>query len=331
MTYSLNTKEIAELQAIQQAELERYRALNIETPNQSAFVARFNATYPKFLKFLHGLGDLVLTFSQTFIVSLGVPVVLVLLMIVEQQRVYHGIALFEVDPALSAFGAWAIVILNLTLEFTIEHIEHKAGYRPDPVTRRSLRLWARSLSYFIGSHGGSGAGKAWQPLPLSPAQRYRSLLRLVTATILLLALAGSMRDVIARANGAWYVALRDIVVGSSLSLMITWLGGLLFAAAAVLSAQGLSRYVAIRCVEILAAMDQSVHGASQREQALLISIEDQFIAAKVAAKEEDKNARERAKAAREARKAESMPAPFSSNGHAAHPDQPDVVIDVAVS
>jgi hypothetical protein len=76
----------------------------------------------------------------------------------------------------------------------------------------------------------------------------------VTFTILALALAGSMKVVIQQQSGAWYSALWAILTQSNLLDMMTWLGGLLFAAAAVFSAQGLSRYVAIRTVEIRASM-----------------------------------------------------------------------------
>ena len=69
--------------------------------------------------------------------------------------------------------------------------------------------------------------------------------------ILALDLAGSMRAIIQETTGSWFQALVYIVTQSNLSKMMTWLGGLLFAGAAVLSAQGLSRYVALRTVEIL--------------------------------------------------------------------------------
>jgi hypothetical protein len=63
-----------------------------------------------------------------------------------------------------------------------------------------------------------------------------------------------MKVVIQQQSGAWYGALWAILTQSNLLDMMTWLGGLLFAAAAVFSAQGLSRYVAIRTVEIQASM-----------------------------------------------------------------------------
>lgn len=238
-------KRIAEVQT---AELARLKALGIEAPRLS-LADRWNRFYPKLLETILSLGETVLTFSQTLIVSLGVPLVLVLLLIVEHQRVVHGISLFETDAQLASFAAGALVLLNLVLEFQVHHIEHKAGYQENRRTRWSFRIWRNNAAYTLG------LGKNWQERQLSPAQRYRSLLSLVTFSILALALAGSMRVVIDQTEGAWYEALGEIITQSDLSSAMTWLGGLLFAAAAVLSAQGLSRYVAIRCVEIVAAMN----------------------------------------------------------------------------
>jgi hypothetical protein len=211
--------------------------------------SRFNAFYPRLLKFIISLGETLLTFAQTLIVSLGVPVVLVLLLIVEHQRVVHGIMLFERDSGLASFAAAALVLLNLVLEFQIHHIEHSVGYHEERGRKWSLRIWANNALYTLG------IGEAWETQYLSPAARYKGLLRLVTFSILALALVGSMRAVIETQSGAWYTAIGAIVTESSLLLLMTWVGGLLFAAAAVLAAQGLSRYVAIRCVEIISAMN----------------------------------------------------------------------------
>jgi hypothetical protein len=68
---------------------------------------------------------------------------------------------------------------------------------------------------------------------------------------------------------------------SDLSIMMTWMGGLLFAAAAVLSAQGLSRYVAIRTVEILATMDARRVGAAKDFSTALEAVAVQYVVAKV--------------------------------------------------
>jgi hypothetical protein len=237
-------RKIAEIQTS-----ERERLMSLQTGSAAPdLAARFNAFYPRLLQFILSIGETLLTFSQTVIVSLGVPTVLVLLLIVEHQRVVHGIALFETDYNLASFAAGALVLLNLVLEFQIHHIEHAAGYHEERERKWSLRIWANNALYTLG------LGEQWQTQYLSPAARYKSLLRLVTFSILALALVGSMRSVIEGIQGTWYQGLISIFTQSTLLQLMTWLGGLLFALAAVLSAQGLSRYVAIRCVEIVAAM-----------------------------------------------------------------------------
>ncbi|MFB1502070.1 hypothetical protein [Thiocapsa sp. N5-Cardenillas] len=229
---------------------ERVRLEQSSPETAKGWADRWNSFYPRLLEAVTGAGETLLTFAQTVIVSLGVPTVLVLLLIVEHQRVLHGIELFETDYNLASFAAWALVLLNLVLEFQVHYVEHQAGYREELAQRSSLRLWFRRLAYWLG------LGDSWTPENESPAHRYKSLLKLVTFAILALALVGSMRSVIEPLQGAWYEALVEILTDSSLLLILTWLGGLLFTAAAVLAAQGLSRYVAIRTVEIVADMSK---------------------------------------------------------------------------
>lgn len=252
----LTAKERAQIGSVQRAARDEWEQLHPPTPAPPpSFADRFNQFYPKFLRFIVGMGETVLTLSQTVLTALGVPVVLVLLLIVEHQRVVHGIELFESDRSLASFAALALVLLNLVLEFLTHYIEHQHGYTPDRETQRSLRIWAANAAYFIGM------GDKWRARPLSPAARYKRLLRLVTFSILALALVGSMKSVIDDYESAWYDALVQIIEQSDLLTIMTWAGGLLFAGAAVLSAQGLTRYVALRVVEILAAM----HTAESRE------------------------------------------------------------------
>jgi len=234
---------------VQQAEAQRLSAVSPDGSRRS-WADRFNAFYPRLLESLVRIGDTVLTLAQTVLVSFGVPVVLVLLLVVEHHRVYEGILLFDPSPTFASFAAWALVLLNLVLEFQVNYVEHSAGYQEARRARWSLRLVADELTYRLG------LGQSWRIREQSPALRYRQLLSLVTFTILALALVGSMRSVIAETDGAWYQAIVTIVTESNLLLLLTWLGGLLFAVAAVLSAQGLSRYVALRCVEIVADMER---------------------------------------------------------------------------
>lgn len=299
---SLTGRDRAQIGDAQRAELARLQALDSvaaakTTGRAGRMVESFNRFYPKFLESLVRVAEIMLTLAQTIIVSFGVPAVLVLLLVVEHQRVLHGIALFEIDSALASFAALALVVANLTLEFTIHYVESKAGYQERLGTRWSLRTWARNAAYILG------LGERWTPRQLSPAQRYRGLLRLVTMTILALALAGSMRAVIESQPGAWHVALRAVLTDSSLSEMSTWLSGLLFALAAVLTAQGLSRYVALRTAEIVAGM-----GTTEQEQLPTARYAAQLDAAGAAAVVALVNAKLQAKAEK-AQRAQDKPTP----------------------
>ncbi len=281
--YTLSPADRAAIADRQRAELARLRSLQPETAR--SFTQRFNVWYPGFLQSLAGIGEVLLTFTQTVIIAFGVPVGLLVLLVVEHQRVVHGIALFEVDQALASFAAFALVFLNVVLEFQVHYIEHRAGYVPDRDRRWSLRLAAQNWSYRLG------LGENWTEQELSPAQRYRRLLRLVTFSILALALAGSMKTVIEATPGTWYEALRAIIAESSLSQMMIWAGGLLFAAAAVLGAQVLSRYVAIRCTEILANM-QAVNATPEQQYSTdLDRVAADYILAKVTAAQARKAAK----------------------------------------
>lgn len=196
------------------------------------------------LDVLFSLGDVLMLISQTVIVSLGVPLVLVLAVIVEQQRVKHGIDLFEVDSNLASLGSWVLVIINLVFGFQAHHIEQRTGYKSVEATEFSLRIAIGNLSYWFGM------GKQWEARMQSPAKRYYQVGRIVTVAILALALAGSMKTQLQQQSGAWYEGLISVATQSTLSDIATWLGGLLFAFAAVMSAQASSRYIASRVVEI---------------------------------------------------------------------------------
>lgn len=228
---------------IEQSELSRSKT--------SQWVDQFNRWYPKFLKSLHAIGDVFITLTHTILIAFGVPAVLAVFMVVEQGRVSHGIKLFDATEALAILGAWAVVIANLLLELLISWREHQSGWTAPPQYDFSFRLVAMRLRYMFGQT------TDWQPAPKSPAQRFKAVLRIITFAILALALAGSMRAVLEQSSGDWYAALGRIILHSTLSEIVTWIGGLLFAFAVVMTAQVLSHFVAERVVEIVAVMQST--------------------------------------------------------------------------
>lgn len=277
---NLTAKDYEKMTELQVAEQQRLTKLHQQAQGKIGhWLDVIERHHPAFIASLIRLGDMLMTTTQTVVTSIGVPLVLVLLLIVEQTRVQHGIALFETDDHLTVLGAWALVLLNLTLEFIIHFIENQADYHtPEPV-RWSIRHWQVEFDYW------SGQGRRWKPQLASPAQRFRHLLHLVTFSILVLALAGSMQSVMADLKGSWITALISIIFQSSLNEMATWVSGLLFAAAAVFSAQALSRYVAVRCLSIRL---QSPEAESSPFQDELELVAINYIQAKIAAKHERK-------------------------------------------
>jgi len=199
-----------------------------------------NENYVALLKVLRRASGLLETLLQTLITTFGVTVVLVLLLVVEQRRVTNGILLFEHEKSLAHFASFSLVILNMTLEFLIHHIETTAAAS----YQWSIRLWGRAAAYTLG------IGKKWQPVEHSPGRSLRRLQTLVTFAILALALAGSMQDVMGEHSAAWHVALMEIATQSTLLQLVSWLGGLLFTAAAVMATQRITAYLAIRTREI---------------------------------------------------------------------------------
>ncbi|MBN1286264.1 MAG: hypothetical protein JXB47_12770 [Anaerolineae bacterium] len=276
----LTANDRAKIAELQQAEQARRATL----AGRESFFDWFNANYVRLLDLLLHAGNLLLALTRTVAISLGVPAILVLLLLVEQQRITDGVSLFESRPHLASFGAWAIVIANTVLEFLIHYVEQITGYSDGRKTRFSLRTWWQQMRYVLG------LGKAWREQQHSPALRYKRLQAFITLAILVLALSGSMREVIAAQPGAWHAALAAIVEQSTLSQMSTWLSGLLFAGVAVVSAQGVSRYVAMRVVEILAEL-RGGNGAV--DDSALDDVAVAYLMAKVAKQQERGRAKHR--------------------------------------
>lgn len=259
LTPELSIK-IAELQAQEVA-----RQTAITTADHPGMIARFNAFYPRLLESLSSAGDLIVTFLQTVIVSFGVPITLILFAIVEQQRVYHGLALFEVDPQICTFGATALVLSNIIIKFVIHYIEWVRGYQAPERTAFSFRSFGSRIRYLIGFG-------EWQQQRLSPAAPFHALLNTITLIVLGAALAGSMRDMIQRSSGVWYQAVITVFTGSDLKSFIAWLVGFLFAYGAVRIVQAFGEYLAERCIVILARMTEAKTTAQEVDQTALKQI-----------------------------------------------------------
>lgn len=200
-------------------------------------------TMTRFTEMMHNTSGALMLGGQTLISAFFVIVILILVLAVEIQRVAHGILLFEKSTNLAYLGAFVLVMMLLTLEFVIHYVESKTGYHQDRKSDFSLRLFARWLGYFLGG------GNEWTAHLKSPAHSIKSYSRLLTLTILALALGGSMSDTLATVQGNWMSGIQTIALESSLLEIVEWSGGLLFALALVIGAQRLTAYVAQRAAE----------------------------------------------------------------------------------
>ena len=233
-----------ELMNTRRAQLEQVQAAN--DSRQTTWAERFNRSYPIVLRALHGIGDVSITLVQTFLVGPGVMISLLLALIVEVQTVQAGISMFDVTH--SALGGFVLVLLNLVLELLISWIDHKSNHKEDQKQAFSLRLLARWFVYFVGF------GRSWTAILQAPSVGFRWVLKTITVAIFILALAGSMTDVIRGTTGNWREAIQIILVESSLYQMVMWIGGLAFRLALVFAAQALVRYAAKKAIEIAAIL-----------------------------------------------------------------------------
>jgi len=202
----------------------------------------FNEGYPTFLSALVNLADVILTLIRTIMVTMGIPISLSFILYVESDRIRHGIELFEANSEMARLAAWVLVILNVVLELLIVYEEDKYGYQHPAKYRTSLRTFWGRVSYLLGVK---------REEKQSPAHVYMSTLKIVTYSILLLALLGSMREQMEATQGAWHVALVKILTESSLKDFVVWIGGTIFAFTLVVSAQSLSNYVATHTTKIV--------------------------------------------------------------------------------
>lgn len=204
-----------------------------------------NLTMPKFTQDMHNVSGAAMLIGQTMISAFFVLVILCLILVVDIQRVSHGIALFEAGEWLAIGGAFVMVMALMTLEFVSHYIEAKNGYHKPAKKHLSWRLIVEWWDYF------SGQGDSWKAREKSPALHIRKYAGLLKIAILLLALTGSMADEIATVNGTWLDGLIQIATESTLLEFVRYTTSLIYTYALVSGAELLTGYVAQRASETL--------------------------------------------------------------------------------
>lgn len=208
---------------------------------------------------LFALAGVLMLISQTLIVAFGAMVMLILVAQVEYNRVLHGLQYFELDAYVASMGAITLVLANLYVEFQIHaraqkdklarsasKKEAQKKYKP------SLRLYARSVAYFLG------IGKKWKAEEVTGARRYETLATITTVAIITLALVGSMKaSIVAVSDMTWHEGIMHIIEDSSLTELSTWAAGIVFTFFAVAAARGLTRFIAERVEEVKRDMERA--------------------------------------------------------------------------
>lgn len=209
----------------------------------------------KLLEGMITLGDILTVFMQTIIVSFGSLLLLGGLLWVEQNAVSHGVAMFEVNPQNAAIGALVLVIVNFSVKFWEVYADvSTSDKRKRYIVRKqyafSLRLFLSDLGYWLG------LGKKWQKRELPASATFAYVRKIATAAIMVLAFFGRTHEAILKISTSnnisigWQDGLKLWAEKSTLADLVVWIGAIVFTFAAVIAAQRVTQYTAVRVVEI---------------------------------------------------------------------------------
>lgn len=252
----LTARDRAAIESAQTHEIKRQKAEHLtladaeQAPARGGFlglVDGLNLAAPALTEGIENLGGLVVQLAHSFVATWLASAALGIALIVETQRIFYGITLFEVHQGAALLLAILIVSANALMKVLTMRIEHESGYHQRAKNDPSLGVWWGEIVYFLGM------GKGWKARPKSPAYTYRRVQTLTTVVILTLAVSGSMGGVIAVYDGtAWYQAITGILTGSDLSTLLTMIGGVGSALLAVVVSQSLTVYLVGKAADYLA-------------------------------------------------------------------------------
>lgn len=236
----------------------------IQKPKSLGFFDRLQVLYPKFLGFIASISYIIYTIVRTILTTVTIPVILVLISVVELVRIHYGILLFEVDITLAWLAAGSLILFNLVLDFTIHHIEYNdVEWEEEPEKEASIKLYAKRIWYFLGVN--PSKEEDWRELIKSPAHRFKKMQSLLTFTILVLAIGGSMQGVFTQISTkiidgkevilSWHEALVGLKDAPFMDV-IEVISGAIFSYALVMGVQVLTRYIAIQATEAESNMQQ---------------------------------------------------------------------------
>lgn len=220
------------------------------------------------LAFLVTLGDVLMVFIQTVIVAFGTIIIMGFLLWVEQNAVSYGVATFEQDETKAAAAALVLVLFNFAVKFWEVYIDDKASdqrerYKPAKRYAPSLRTWLAGCVYWLGIGKVGKVGKQWQRKELPASASFASVRRVVTFAMLYMAFIGRTHDAINKVSisgetaVSWQNGFTDLLTKSTLADIALWVSAIVFTFAAVIAAQQLTQYIAVRVLEIKRHMSKS--------------------------------------------------------------------------
>jgi hypothetical protein len=167
------------------------------------------------------LGNVLTLLLMLLLANIALPVGLVGLAIVEMQRVEAGVKLFDEHHAtLMAIVSVSFYLVLLVVQAHM--LLTSTGTQEKNIW--SLRLWWRGMAYKLGT------GR-WQVQTTNPLDRLEAAIGAVGWVIIILGTAGSMAGKLDTVGGAWYEALYQIFMQSSLTDFLAYVGGFVFTAA----------------------------------------------------------------------------------------------------
>jgi len=196
------------------------------------------------------LGDILTVFMQTIIVSFGSLFLLFGLLWVEQNAVSHGINMFEVNTQYAGVGALVLVLVNFSVKFWEVHADvstadQRKRYVPKKQYAFSLKLFFGDVAYWLG------IGKRWQKRELPASYAFSTVRKVATNAIMILAFFGRTHEAVMKVSDTgWQDGIKAIAEKSTLADLLVWIGAVIFTFAAVIAAQRVTQYTAIRVIEI---------------------------------------------------------------------------------
>ena len=166
--------------------------------------------------------QLSIAFLMAFLGFALLPVAVLMLAYAEILRISNGVMLFDPHRAsLMAFIVVAVYLILQTVRASLIYKTYGTMERPKWSARHSFR----AISYKVG------IGRNWSEQHTDSLERLESTSKIVAIVIILLGTLGSMEGRLNELSGYWYEAVAEILLRSTITDFITYIGGFAVTAA----------------------------------------------------------------------------------------------------